>query len=88
MYDLLVAVHPTYGLDISAVEMIHRFLLEEQKRGASILLISEDLDEIFEIASTISVIFKGKLTPKRNRKDWSIEELGQNMMGLNLESVI
>ena len=88
MYDLLIAVHPTYGLDISAVELIHRFLLEEQKRGASILLISEDLDEIFEIASTISVIFKGKLTPKRNRKDWSIEELGQNMMGLNLESVI
>lgn len=79
---LIIAVHPTYGLDISAVEMIRRILVEEQKKGVAILLISEDLEELLLLSDTISVIYKGRLTPKMNREDCTIEDIGKKMMGV------
>jgi ABC-type uncharacterized transport system ATPase subunit len=83
--NLIVAVHPTHGLDISAVEKIHNYLIEEQKRGCAILLISEDLDEVLTLSDSISVMYKGRLTPKKHRNDWTIEELGYAMMGVKNE---
>lgn len=80
---LIVAVHPTYGLDVSAVEMVHKFLLNQQQKGCAVLLISEDLDEVLELADNISVMYKGTLTPKKKNSDCSIDDLGFAMMGIN-----
>ncbi|HEC92683.1 MAG TPA: ABC transporter ATP-binding protein, partial [Candidatus Atribacteria bacterium] len=81
-HQLIIAVHPTYGLDVSAVNMIHKFFLEEQKKGVAILLISEDLDEILALSDEITVMYKGKLTPKQLRQKCSIENIGRAMMGI------
>jgi general nucleoside transport system ATP-binding protein len=58
---LLVARSPTRALDVSAVETIHRLLLELRQRGCAILLISEDLDEIMTLAGRIAVIYEGEI---------------------------
>jgi simple sugar transport system ATP-binding protein len=83
--QLIIAVHPTYGLDVSAVNMVHKFLLKEQERGVAILLISEDLDEILALSDEITVMYKGELTPKQIRKNCSIENIGYAMMGIDKE---
>ena len=82
---LIVAVHPTYGLDVSAVDMVHNYIIQEQQRGCAILLISEDLDEILTLSDSICVIYKGEMTPKKHRNDWTIETLGYAMMGVHNE---
>lgn len=83
--QLIIAVHPTSGLDVSAVNMVHKFLLKEREKGVAILLISEDLDEILTLSDEISVMFKGELTPKQIRKNCSIENIGYAMMGIDKE---
>jgi len=82
---LIIAVHPTYGLDVSAVNMVHKFLLKEQEKGVAILLISEDLDEILALSDEITVMYKGKLTQTQVRKICSIENIGYAMMGIDKE---
>ena len=59
--DLIIFVQPTRGLDIGAIENVHRQILEERERGAAILLISLELSEVMELADTIGVIFSGEL---------------------------
>lgn len=83
--QLIIAVHPTYGLDVSGVNMVHKFLLKEQEKGVAILLISEDLDEILALSDEITVMYKGKLTQKQVRKNCSIENIGYAMMGIDKE---
>ena len=61
MPRFLIAVYPSRGLDIGAIESLHKIMIEEQKKGATILLVSEELDEIFSLADRIGVMFKGKL---------------------------
>jgi len=58
---LLVAVHPTRGLDVGATEEVQRTLLEQRARGAAILLISEDLDELLALSDRIAVIYEGRI---------------------------
>ncbi len=58
---LIVAAHPTYGLDISATEQIHRLLLQRRDGGASVLLVSEDLEEILTLSDRVGVMFDGEL---------------------------
>jgi ABC-type uncharacterized transport system ATPase subunit len=58
---LIVAVHPTRGVDVGATEAIHRLLHEQRARGAATLLISEDLDELLALADRISVLYEGKI---------------------------
>ncbi len=60
--ELIVAVNPTRGLDVAATEFVHRRLLAERERGAAVLLISVDLDEILALTDRVLVIFDGKLT--------------------------
>jgi len=60
--ELIVAVNPTRGLDVSATDFVHRRLLAERERGAAVLLVSVDLDEILALADRVLVIFDGKLT--------------------------
>ena len=67
---LIVANQPTWGLDIGAVAFVHQQLLDACARGAAVLLISDDLDEIFELADRIAVIHAGRLTPASPTTDW------------------
>ena len=59
--ELLIAMHPTRGLDIGASEFVHEQMLREKKRGCGILLISANLDEIIKLADVIVVMFEGKI---------------------------
>jgi ABC-type uncharacterized transport system ATPase subunit len=78
---LIVASQPTWGLDIGAVGYVHQQLLDACARGAAVLLISEDLDEILQLADRIAVIHAGKLTPARPAKEWTLAAIGLAMAG-------
>ena len=67
---VVIANQPTWGLDVGAVSYIHSQLLAARARGAAILLISEDLDELFAIADRIAVMFQGTLSEAR--RDWTV----------------
>ena len=77
----ILAAHPTRGLDIGAVGYVHEQLLAARKRGAGILLISEDLDELLSLSDRISVMYHGRLSQPMNRADFSVSTIGQAMAG-------
>ncbi|MDK2931915.1 MAG: ral nucleoside transport system ATP-binding protein [Bacillota bacterium] len=79
--SLLVAVHPTRGLDIGATEAIHRMLIEQRNRGVAILLISEDLEELAALADRVAVLFAGRVMGVLRRDEWDIERIGLMMAG-------
>jgi simple sugar transport system ATP-binding protein len=78
---LLVAVHPTRGLDVGATESVQRTLLDQRAQGAAILLISEDLDELLSICDRIAVIFEGRIMGVLPAEAANREELGLMMAG-------
>ncbi|WP_319529884.1 ABC transporter ATP-binding protein [uncultured Cohaesibacter sp.] len=78
---LIIAAQPTRGLDVGAVTYVHNRLLEARKRGAAILLISEDLDEIRTLSDRIVVISEGQLSSPSARGERSVQELGVLMAG-------
>jgi ABC-type uncharacterized transport system ATPase subunit len=78
---LLVAAHPTYGLDVGATEYIRRQLLELRERGTAVLLVSEDLEEIFELADRVAVLFDGRLMGILNTAEAGMEQIGLMMAG-------
>ncbi len=83
---LIIASHPTYGLDIGSTEYVMKLLLEYKKRGAAILLVSEDLDEILNLSDRIAVMFNGEIVGEVNREEANIEELGFMMTGAKIGS--
>ncbi len=78
---LIVANQPTWGLDVGAVAYVHQQLLDACAAGAAVLLISEDLDEIFAIADRIAVMHQGRLGVARPRADWTLAGIGLAMAG-------
>ncbi|MDI6869100.1 MAG: ABC transporter ATP-binding protein [Coprothermobacterota bacterium] len=78
---LMIAVHPTRGLDVSATESVHRMLLEQRENGAAILLISEDLDELTAISDRLAVIYEGEIMGIVKPKEVTLEEIGLMMAG-------
>ena len=83
--DLIVAVQPTRGLDVGATEYIYKELLEHRKRGAAILLISTELEEILTLSDRIAVIFQGEILGIRQAGQATIEEIGLMMAGVRSE---
>ena len=79
--SLIVANQPTWGLDIGAVAYVHQRLLDASARGAGVLLISDDLDEIFALSDRIAVMHEGRLTPARATSEWTRSEVGLAMTG-------
>jgi simple sugar transport system ATP-binding protein len=79
--DLLVAVHPTRGLDVGATEAVHKLLLEQREQGAAILLISEDLDELLALADRIAVIYDGQIVGEMPARGADVEKIGLMMAG-------
>ena len=83
--DLIIFVQPTRGLDIGAIENIHKQILQERDRGAAILLISLELDEIMELADTIGVLFRGEILKISPAEEMTTQEVGRYMMGVKAE---
>lgn len=79
--DVLVAVHPTRGLDVGATEAVHKLLLQQREQGAAILLISEDLDELLAISDRIAVIFDGQIVGEMPAENADVEKIGLMMAG-------
>ncbi len=80
---LIIAAHPTYGLDVGATEQIRGLLLEQRGRGSAILLVSEDLDEIFALSDRIAVMFEGDVLRISDAEEATVEEVGLLMSGLS-----
>ncbi|MFQ6080790.1 MAG: ABC transporter ATP-binding protein [Candidatus Bathyarchaeia archaeon] len=78
---LIVAAHPTYGLDVGATEQIRLLLLKQRERGAAILLVSEDLEEIMSLSDRIAVMFEGEITGIVDAEGAKKEEIGLMMAG-------
>ncbi len=85
--SLLIAVHPTRGLDVGATEFIRKKLLEVRDSGMAVLLISEDLDEILMISDRIGVMYEGKITGIVHAKGADVHKLGLLMAGATDEQV-
>lgn len=83
---LLIFVQPTRGLDIGAIENIHKQILAERDKGKAILLISLELDEIMNLADTIGVIYNGQIQKIADASTLTTKEVGQFMMGVRNEN--
>jgi simple sugar transport system ATP-binding protein len=79
--DLLIAVHPTRGLDIGATRFIHDTVIAQRGTGCGVLLISADFDEILEVSDRILVMFEGKIMGEYSGKNPPIEEISLAMAG-------
>ena len=83
--SLIIFVQPTRGLDIGAIENIHNHILAERERGAAILLISLELDEIMKLADTIGIIYRGELLKTAPASEMTSHDVGRYMMGVKEE---
>ena len=78
---LIVAVQPTRGLDVGAIERIHSILVEERDRGKAILLVSLELDEVMSLSDRILVMYEGEIVGELDPKQTNVQELGLYMAG-------
>jgi simple sugar transport system ATP-binding protein len=78
---LVVAEQPTWGLDVGAVAFVHQRLINAAALGSAVLVISEDLDEIFAIADRVAVMHRGRLGAARPVGEWTLEAIGLAMAG-------
>ena len=79
--DVLIAVQPTRGLDVGAIEFIHKQLLAERDKGNAVLLISLELEEVINLSDRILVIYEGEIVADLNAKEITTRELGLYMAG-------
>ncbi len=82
---MMVAVQPTRGLDVGAIEGVHRLLLEQRQAGAAILLISEELEELISLSDRMAVIYEGKIMGEILDDD--LETIGMMMTGTPLDQI-
>ena len=82
---LMVAVQPTRGLDVGAIEGVQRLLLQQRENGAAILLISEELEELLALSDRIYVIYEGEIMGEV--LDGDIDVIGQMMTGTRMSEI-
>ena len=82
---LMIFVQPTRGVDIGAIENIHKMMIQERDQGKAILLVSLELDEIMNVADTIGVIYNGQLQKIASSESLTTNEVGEYMMGAKHE---
>ena len=75
--DLLIAVQPTRGLDVGAIEYVHKVLVEQRDKGRAVLLISLELDEVLSVSDRVAVIYDGKIVG-----EFEQNEVNENTIGL------
>jgi simple sugar transport system ATP-binding protein len=79
---LLILSQPTWGVDVGAAAQIRSEILALREAGCAVLLVSEELDELFEICDRLQVIAKGRLSPSIARAEATVERIGEWMSGL------
>ncbi len=79
--ELLIAVQPTRGLDVGAIEFIHNQIVKQRDNGCAVLLVSLELDEVMNLSDRILVIYEGEITADLNPKEITVQELGLYMSG-------
>lgn len=82
--QVLLVAHPTRGVDIGAIEFIHRQLIEARNRGCGILLISSELEELMSLADRILVMYKGRIQNEFKREHFDEKQIGLAMAGATL----
>lgn len=80
-HELLIAVQPTRGLDVGAIEYIHKRIVADRDAGRAVLLVSLELDEVMDVSDRILVIHGGEIVGELDPKKVSVEELGLYMSG-------
>lgn len=86
-HELLVAVQPTRGLDVGAIEYIHHMLVEGRDSGKAVLLVSLELDEVLNVSDRILVMYEGEIVGELDPKETTDEELGLYMSGAKRDNV-
>jgi len=79
--EVLIAANPCFGLDFAAVAQIHAEIMAARNRGAAVLLVSEDLDELLELSDRLVVIFHGQLVYEARASEADLTEIGRHMAG-------
>ncbi len=79
--EVLIAAQPTRGLDVGAIEYVHRYLVKQRDSGKAVILISFELDEIMNVSDRIAVIYGGKIVGIIDAKDADENQLGLLMAG-------
>jgi len=85
--DILIAAQPTRGLDVGAIEFIHKRLIEQRDNGKAVLLVSFELDEIMNVSDRIAVIYEGEIVAIVDPKETTEQELGLLMAGSKKKEV-
>ena len=85
--DLLIAVQPTRGLDVGAIEYIHKQLVAQRDAGKAVLLVSLELDEVMDVPDRILVMYEGEIVGELDPKKTTQEELGLYMAGAKRDEV-
>ena len=80
-HKLLIAVQPTRGLDVGAIEYIHKQIVADRDKGAAVLLVSYELEEVMSLSDRILVMYEGEIVGELNPKATTTEELGLYMAG-------
>jgi simple sugar transport system ATP-binding protein len=80
-HKLLIAVQPTRGLDVGAIETIHKEIVKERDAGNAILLVSLELDEVMNLSDRILVMYEGEIVGEVDPKTTTLQELGLYMSG-------
>ena len=79
--ELLVAIQPTRGLDVGAIEYIHQQLVAARDPGKAVLLVTLELDEVMNVSDRILVMYEGEIVGEFDPKSTTVEELGLYMAG-------
>jgi simple sugar transport system ATP-binding protein len=86
-HNLLVAVQPTRGLDVGAIEFIHKQLVATRNTGKGVLLVSLELDEVMDVSDRILVMYEGEIVGELDPKVITVQELGLYMSGAKRNTV-
>ena len=79
---LIVVDQPTWGVDAGAARLIRQALVDLARQGSAVVVVSQDLDELFEVADRMAVIHQGHLSPLRPIGEWTKEAVGLEMLGV------
>ena len=83
--ELLVAVQPTRGLDVGAIEYIHKQIIAARDEGKAVLLVSLEMDEVLDVSDRILVMYEGEIVGELDPKTTTAEEIGLYMAGAKRE---